>query len=190
MLWPSTIQRNCSSDFINFANFRPWISKVFLDHKNIFFSHRRSWQFWKKILLIQKVFQPIVLIIIPKGLVDMVIYADSISVFLVEMRKQFDDFFFLFLWRQCRHSSLDWVHNGSKIFFKSYLSLRFKKTELITYHVPVYVLQFWPTTTAFCRLQLLLGDILHSWFVYLNVKWVKSQKVLYFLYILQNTPRP
>ena len=31
--------------------------------------------------------------IIPKGLVDMVIYADSISVFLVEMRKQFDDFF-------------------------------------------------------------------------------------------------
>ena len=33
------------------------------------------------------------LIIIPKGLVDMVIYADSISVFLVEMRKQFDDFF-------------------------------------------------------------------------------------------------
>ena len=46
--------------------------------------------------LIQKGFQPIVLIIIPKGLVDMVIYADSISVFLVEMRKQFDDFFSFF----------------------------------------------------------------------------------------------
>ena len=44
----------------------------------------------------QKWFQPILLIIIPKGLVDMVIYADSISVFLVEMRKQFDDFFSFF----------------------------------------------------------------------------------------------
>ena len=63
------------------------------------------------------------LIIIPKGLVDMVIYADSISVFLVEMRKQFDDFFFPFSLEATpaflSQLGTQWDPNTFQVIFKS-----------------------------------------------------------------------
>ena len=92
-----------------------------------FFSHRRSFQFWKQNTINSERISTQCADNNPQRARR---HGDLCRFHLGLLSRNAQTiwwFFSLFLWRQRRHSSLDWVHNGTKILFKSYLNLGLKK---------------------------------------------------------------